>query len=513
MRVYNLNKAIGLASSGVEYAQKYRREALAGIPWIDDHYVFTDYLPTNLCVFTDRLRFDRGQVLWIYNLVTGRDTVPCTMTVDDVLSSLRQPHSAPVVRGDRFEVAVAGSAVGYRIRTVPGGLAASLETVVGGRVVRIEHYDETLNNVEHFHLGRLARRVFYTADGRVAAEQFYSADELVQTRITRASPLHDGALAHGRRRLTSFRGDVVLDGRAQFLEFVLGQLFSRADDVVIVDRALDVIDAVYRVIGDRRLYSVVHAEHFDLTQAEDDVMLWNNHYEHVFTRPELVDGVIVSTERQREVLEAQLVARYGDGAPRVVRIPVGFVTSAVAQPRYDKLALVTASRLADEKHLDLLVRAVSLARRTLPGLRLDIYGEGNRDHLLAVIEEEQADGYVSLLGHRRLDGLLGSYGLYVSASTSEGFGLSSLEAIAEGLPVVGFDVDYGNRELVESGVNGRLVQYTSTPRDVAAIAEAVVEVLSSPSFDELRAGSARKARDYSLASVTELWARLLEQQC
>ncbi len=513
MRVYNLNKAIGLASSGVEYAQRYRRQAFAGIEWVDDYYVFTDYMATNPCVFTDRLGFGRDQVLWLYNLVAGRPTLPCTVTVEDVLSSMRQPHAAPVVRGDRVEVALEGSDVGYRIRTLPGGAVTGVETVAGGGVVRSEHYDETLNNVEHFTRGRLARRVFYTADGRVAAEQSYAGDEIAQTVITPASPLHDGALGYGRRRLTSFRGDVVLDGRARFFEFVFRQLFTRPDDVVIVDRALDVIDAVYPAAGDHRLFSVVHAEHFDLTQAADDVLLWNNHYEHVFTRPDLVDGVIVSTRRQQEVLERQLAAKYGDAAPAVVRIPVGFATSQAVLPPYDRFALVTASRLADEKHLDLLVRAVSLARRTLPDLRLDIYGEGNRDRLLAVIEEEDAAGHVRLLGHQALEGLLGSYGAYVTASTSEGFGLSLLEAIAEGLPVVGFDVDYGNRELVESGVNGRLVPSTATPADVVAMADAIVEVVGSPSFDELRAQSLRKAASYSLASVRELWARLLEEPC
>lgn len=498
MRVFNINKAVGRASSGVEYAQSYRRQVFAGIGWVDDSYVFTDYMPTNLSVFTDPLGFAREQVLWIYNLVAGRETAPCTVSVDAFLSTVEQPHAGDI------DVALEGSTVRYRIRTVGDRFVDRVETSVGDQLVRVEHYDETLNNVEHFHENRLARRVFHTPDGRVAATQLYRDREITRTLITPASPLYEGALRYGRRRLRS-RGDVVLDGRSAFFQFVFEQLFSRPDDVVIVDRALDVIDGIYPVIGDRRLYSIVHAEHFDLKRIEDGVLLWNNHYEHVFTRPDLIDGVVVSTQRQKDVLERQLA-----GEIPVACIPAGVVAQPSARAEYDRFAIVAASRLADEKHVDLLVRAVGVARKALPDLRLDIYGEGKRDRVLRVIEETRASEYVRLMGHRKLDGVLGGYGLYVSASTSEGFGLSVLEAIAEGLPVVGFDVDYGNREMVESGVNGRLVPYTSSDDDdVVALAGAVVETLTSGSLDAMRSESVRRAQAYTAAHVQQLWEGLL----
>lgn len=515
MRVYNVNKAIGLASSGVEYAQRYRRGIFAGIAWVDDYYVFTDYMPVNLSVFSDRLGFPRARVRWIYNLVTGRETLPPALSVERFISTIKQPHAAGQAFPDHTDVALTDSTVRYRIWTVGDQLIDRVETLAGDQVVRVDHYDETLNNVTHFHENRPARRVFYTADGRVGAEQFYRAGQITRTLITPASPLYAHAAGHGRQRRSSFRGDVVLEGRSRFFQFVFAQLLSQPDDVVIVDRALDVIDGIYPVIGDRRLYSVVHAEHFDLKQVDDGVLLWNNHYENVFTRPDMVDGFVVSTRRQKVRLESQLAVRFPADDFTVVCIPVGFVTKPAAQPRYDRFAIVTASRLADEKHIDILIRAVRAARKALPRLRLDIYGEGNRGRLLEVIRETQTHDCVRLMGHQKLDGVLGSYGLYVSASTSEGFGLSLLEAMAEGLPVVGFDIDYGNREMVESGVNGRLVPCTFSDRDVIGIADAVVAVLTSGSLDDMRKQSLRKAQAYTAANVRGLWERLLlgEETC
>lgn len=512
MRVYNINKAIGLASSGVEYAQSYRRELLAGIDWVDDYYVFTDYMTTSLRDFSARLGFAEAQVLWIYNLLSGRVTSSCTLGVEDVVSLITQPHAEPRTFPGHTDVALVDSAILYRIWTLEERFVTRVETLSGGQLVRVDHYDETLNNIEHFHDNRLARRVFYTRDGRVAAEQFYRDREIIRTLITEASPLYESAGRNGRERPSSFGGNVVLEGRSRFFQFVFARLLNRPDDVVIVDRALDVIDGIYPVIGAHRLYSVVHAEHYDLKQIDDGVLLWNNHYENVFTRLDLVDGFIVSTRRQKEVLESQLAARFPTGAFSVMCIPVGFVGAPAARAEYDPLALVTASRLAEEKHIDVLIRAVSAAREALPGLRLDIYGEGNRDRLLAAIQETQTQDCVRLMGHRKLDGVLGAYGLYVSASTSEGFGLSLLEAMAEGLPIVGFDIDYGNRELVDSGVNGRLVTCTFGDRDVAEVADAIVDVLTSGSLDEMRSQSLRKAEAYSAANVRRLWERLLGKE-
>ena len=128
MRVFNVNKAIGLASSGVEYAQKYRRQIFADIDWVDDYYIFTDYMGTNLSVFSDRLGFARAQVLGIYDLVSGRRTAPCAVGVDEIVSMIEQPHAAPQTFPGYTDVALTDAAVRYRVRTVGSGFVDRLET-------------------------------------------------------------------------------------------------------------------------------------------------------------------------------------------------------------------------------------------------------------------------------------------------------------------------------------------------------------------------------------------------
>ena len=62
-------------------------------------------------------------------------------------------------------------------------------------------------------------------------------------------------------------------------------------------------------------------------------------------------------------------------------------------------SLITASRLASEKHIDWLIEAVVMAKQHLPELTFDIYGEGGQRQLLEeLIAKHQASDYIKLKG-------------------------------------------------------------------------------------------------------------------
>ncbi|WP_429940779.1 MULTISPECIES: glycosyltransferase [unclassified Enterococcus] len=116
--------------------------------------------------------------------------------------------------------------------------------------------------------------------------------------------------------------------------------------------------------------------------------------------------------------------------------------------------------IADEKHVDDLVKAVIKAKPLIPELSFSIYGEGkHRNPLLQLIKENNASDYIKLMGHHELTEIYRNHGVYVSASLSEGFGLSLLEALSNGLVFVGYDVDYGNAEFMIDGKNAIKIPY------------------------------------------------------
>jgi glycosyltransferase involved in cell wall biosynthesis len=88
--------------------------------------------------------------------------------------------------------------------------------------------------------------------------------------------------------------------------------------------------------------------------------------------------------------------------------------------------------------------------------------------------------------------------VFLLSSAYEGLGRVVVEAMQAGVPVVSVDI-VGPQDLIEDGATGRLV-----PRDPAALAEAVIEVLTDP---ELRASLAANASawvraNFGLESVT-----------
>jgi glycosyltransferase involved in cell wall biosynthesis len=152
--------------------------------------------------------------------------------------------------------------------------------------------------------------------------------------------------------------------------------------------------------------------------------------------------------------------------------------------------LVTIARLLPWKRIDRLVMAVAGLRSTVPGLTLDIYGDGEeRGRIEAVIAAAGAEGYVTVRGmvsRERLRTELCGYDVFVLPSVTEAFGLVFLEAMAAGLPVVGYR-SAGPADIIEHGKTGLLFEQ-DTVEDLSRV---LAQLLTT---DGLAAQLGRQAR-------------------
>ncbi len=159
--------------------------------------------------------------------------------------------------------------------------------------------------------------------------------------------------------------------------------------------------------------------------------------------------------------------------------------------------LVTVSRLdLVGKPIDECIRAFASLMHDFPQVDYLIYGVGTGQAALEdLIVELGCGARVRLEGYTTdpvgvFQGAIAS----VYPTTTEGFGLSILEALANGCPVVSYDVNYGPRQMIKSGHNGELV-----PRgDVAAIAVALRRVLEDPAH--YQAGTGHGLERYTRAA-------------
>ncbi|MYS10787.1 glycosyltransferase [Streptomyces sp. SID6041] len=180
--------------------------------------------------------------------------------------------------------------------------------------------------------------------------------------------------------------------------------------------------------------------------------------------------------------------------------------------------VVAAGRLTRVKRYDLLIDAFAEVAADHPDWRLRIYGSGDaaqnlKGPLTRQIEERGLTGQVFLMGSANpLEPELAKGSIAAVTSQRESFGMTIVEAMRCGLPVVSTDCPHGPGEIIEDGVDGFLVPVD----DTAAFARALRRLVED---DELRARAARAALDASerfdpvriAARHEALWGELVER--
>ena len=179
-----------------------------------------------------------------------------------------------------------------------------------------------------------------------------------------------------------------------------------------------------------------------------------------------------------------------------------------------KHSLITASRLANEKHVDWLIEAVAIAREKIPDVSLAIYGKGGEEaKLRELIGKLQCNDCVQLCGQQKLDEIYMRYEAYLSGSTSEGFGLTLMEAVGSGLPIIGFDVRYGNQNFIDDGKNGYLIAVHDKMEKrerIERLAECIIRLFTEADLEAFQKHSYKKAESYLTETVKNSWKNILK---
>ncbi|MBF0787139.1 MULTISPECIES: accessory Sec system glycosyltransferase GtfA [unclassified Streptococcus] len=498
MTVYNINLGIGWASSGVEYAQAYRATVLRelGIP---AKFIFTDMFQSeNLQHFTNNIGFQDEEIIWLYGFFTDIKVAPTTYTRDQLEATFSRPIKK-IETGHQL------------IRYYFEGQDLYVNAAVCGE----EH--QYVQRVEYVAKGKLLRKDYYSYT-KIFSEYYTPKDDTPQL-YQRSFFNEDGSVAYeeiqqGNTSMFCFK-DRICQSKEDLIATMLEKLELTSKDILLLDRSTGIGQAVLQHRGAAKLGVVIHAEHFSVAGTNEQHILWNNYYEYQFTNADKIDAFIVSTQGQKEVL-AQQFRTYTSYSPKIYVIPVGSL-EVLRQPERTRkrYALITGSRLASEKHIDWLVQAVILARKSLPELTFDIYGEGGERHkLMQLIQDYQAEDYIQLKGHQNLSEIYKDYELYLTASTSEGFGLTLMEAVGSGLPLIGLDVPYGNQTFVENGKNGYLIK-RQEPDDSQkmslAFAEKICRYYSEMNQEQAQAASYKVAESFLHQRLEERWTQFVKE--
>jgi glycosyltransferase involved in cell wall biosynthesis len=181
-------------------------------------------------------------------------------------------------------------------------------------------------------------------------------------------------------------------------------------------------------------------------------------------------------------------------------------------PRPARAVVVFAGRQIPEKRAPALVPAIAEARRRLPELRGEIYGDGpERADVLQTIARNGLQDAISAPGFVNagvLENAIATALCLVLPSRREGYGLVVIEAASRGVPVVVVaGPDNAAVELVDDGTNGVVAQ-SAEPHDLAdAILriEAAGPQLRASTADWFRRNAERLSFDSSFERVLEVY--------
>ena len=503
MTVYNVNLGIGWASSGVEYAQKYRDKSFKRIG-INAKFIFSDLiLEDNIGDLTENMGFKSKDIIWLYNFFTDIRITSTTYLLSDFEASPSFKYLAKNKSHD-------GKSVVYQLEDNYYA------------VVRLQNLEkETIDQVIYRKDATVLKRDFYSYTKY--ATEYYAGTAQNNHVILREFYNEDGSVAytqHLNRNQETFEfadGDVLYSKNDLYREMLQKLQFTK-EDIIVLDRedednSLINGQLIFENHGPAKIIVVVHADHYDKHFTNDKNILWNNFYEYQFMHANEVSSFVVATPAQKKVLEKQFKKYYRIN-PRVDCIPVGSLDKLqYPEKQRQEYSLITASRLAQEKHIDWIVKAVVAAKNQVPKLKLDIYGKGSQAPALQeMIQKYDAENYIKLKGQHNLKNVYINYPAYIAASTSEGFGLSLLEAIGSGLAMIGFDVPYGDPTFIKNNKNGFLIPYDEEWNEfkkIETLTKAIIKLFNESNLQDFNNESYKIADSYLTEKVAKQWQDLL----
>ncbi|MFF8581729.1 glycosyltransferase family 4 protein [Streptomyces albidoflavus] len=208
-------------------------------------------------------------------------------------------------------------------------------------------------------------------------------------------------------------------------------------------------------------------------------------------------------------------ARYRTALPgistRILCIPNGVPTTDVEPSRGDSRTIVAAGRLVEIKRYDRLLDAFAKLAPRFPDWQLRIYGRGKQKQALTRrLEELGLHNQVRLMGAvSPIEPEWAKGAIAAVSSDGESFGMTIVEAMHCGVPVVATDCPHGPGEIIEHGKDGLLVPLDAS---TAGYADALATLMEDEDLRAELADNARtKATQYAPERMADRYLELFRQ--
>ncbi|WP_328837579.1 glycosyltransferase family 4 protein [Streptomyces europaeiscabiei] len=219
-----------------------------------------------------------------------------------------------------------------------------------------------------------------------------------------------------------------------------------------------------------------------------------------------LDAIVTTTAADAAVYRARMKLP----GVRVMSVPNIVPASGVVPSDGTAPVIAAAGRLARGKRFDLLLEAFARVAAKEPDWQLRIYGGGKqKDRLETLIQDLRLADQAHLMGpHTPIEEEFARASIVVSASDAESFGMTLVEAMRCGVPVISTDCPLGPAEIITDGTDGRLVPVD----DPHALAEAILDLTADPDLRRAMGRAAlASAHRYDAAPIVARYEQLFAE--
>lgn len=188
--------------------------------------------------------------------------------------------------------------------------------------------------------------------------------------------------------------------------------------------------------------------------------------------------------------------------------PLPFSSSSVSSQEIKRV--IAVGRYCHEKGYDYLLQAWAKVQDICQDWQLVIYGDGDRTIYEQMLAHLHIDSTRCILNGRTSD-IQSEYvhsSLAVCSSHFEGFGLSIIEAMACGLPVVSFDCPWGPRSIISDQKDGILVDNG----DIDQLSENMIKLMQDDQArNKMSKNAIKNVQRFNIECIALQWKSLFEE--
>ena len=215
------------------------------------------------------------------------------------------------------------------------------------------------------------------------------------------------------------------------------------------------------------------------------------------------DYIIALTEKTKNLLRNKYKTN------NIIDIPNPIDPKLMKEVEYNVKSkrIISVGRICYQKYYEKLIEVANIVLKNNPDWFWDIYGDGiNKNTIEKLIIDNHLVGRVNLMGNsNNMYELYKNYAIQVLTSRFEGFPMTLLEGMANGLPLVSFNVN-GVDSIIKNEKNGYLIE----PFDEKLMAEKINILIDD---EELRKKLSKinieLRKEYSIENVIKEWNKML----